>query len=83
LTADQSVTRPLPTHRTTQTQNKGAQISMPRVRFEPMTPVFERAKTLHALDRVTTVIGFKRSKQLKIEMRFEAQNVGSSMRHVQ
>jgi hypothetical protein len=28
---------------------------MPRVRFEPMIPVFERAKTIHALDRVATV----------------------------
>jgi hypothetical protein len=24
---------------------------MPRVGFEPMTPVFERTKTVHALDR--------------------------------
>jgi hypothetical protein len=30
---------------------------MPRVRFEPMIPVFERAKTVHALDRTATVIG--------------------------
>jgi hypothetical protein len=30
---------------------------MPRVRFEPTIPVFERAKTVHALDRATTVIG--------------------------
>jgi hypothetical protein len=39
-------------HRTTQTQT-----SMPRVGFEPTTPLFERAKTLHALDRAATVIG--------------------------
>jgi hypothetical protein len=25
--------------------------------FKPTTPVFERAKTVHALDRVATVIG--------------------------
>jgi hypothetical protein len=25
--------------------------------FEPMIPVFERAKTVHALDRAATVIG--------------------------
>jgi hypothetical protein len=31
---------------------------MPRVGFEPMIPVFERAKTVHALDRAATVIGF-------------------------
>jgi hypothetical protein len=29
---------------------------MPGVGFEPMTPVFERAKTIHALDRAATVI---------------------------
>jgi hypothetical protein len=33
------------------------QISGPRVGFEAMTPVFEGAKTVHALDRATTVIG--------------------------
>jgi hypothetical protein len=27
------------------------------VRFEPMTPVFVRAKTVQALDRAATVIG--------------------------
>jgi hypothetical protein len=30
---------------------------MPRVRFEPTIPAFERAKTDHALDRAATVIG--------------------------
>jgi hypothetical protein len=30
---------------------------MPRVEFEPMIPVFERAKIVHALDRAATVIG--------------------------
>jgi hypothetical protein len=29
---------------------------MPLVGFEPTTPVFERAKTFHALDRTPTVI---------------------------
>jgi hypothetical protein len=56
-TGDQPVARQLPTHRTTQTQNERTQTSMPRVGFEPMTPVFERAKTVHASDRVATVIG--------------------------
>jgi hypothetical protein len=37
-TVDQPVARPLPTHRTTQTQNKHTQTSMPRVGFEPTTP---------------------------------------------
>jgi hypothetical protein len=30
---------------------------MPRVGFEPTTPVFERAKTVYASDRAATVIG--------------------------
>jgi hypothetical protein len=38
-------------------QNKRTQISMPRLRFEPTILVFERVKTVHALDRMATVIG--------------------------
>jgi hypothetical protein len=38
-------------------QNKRTQKSMPRVWFEPKIPVFERAKTVHVLDRAATVIG--------------------------
>jgi hypothetical protein len=30
---------------------------MPRVEFEPTTPVLKRAKTVHALDRAATMIG--------------------------
>jgi hypothetical protein len=30
---------------------------MPQVGFEPTIPAFERAKTVHALDRSATVIG--------------------------
>jgi hypothetical protein len=55
-TGDQPVARPLPTHRT-QKQNKRKQTTMPRVEFEPMTPVLERAKMVHALDRAASVIG--------------------------
>jgi hypothetical protein len=57
-TGDQPVARPLPAHRTAQTQNKRTQTSMLLVGFEPMIPVFERAKTVHALDRAVTVIGW-------------------------
>jgi hypothetical protein len=32
---------------------------MPRVGFEPTIPVFERPKTVHALDGAATVIGMK------------------------
>jgi hypothetical protein len=39
------------TQRATQTQNKGTQTSMPRVRFEPTIPASERPKTVHELDR--------------------------------
>jgi hypothetical protein len=38
-------------------QNKRRQTSMPRVGFELMIPLFERAKTVHTLDRAATVIG--------------------------
>jgi hypothetical protein len=55
---DQPVARPLPTNRTTQTQNKGKQPSMPSVGLEPTIPAFEREKTVYALDRTATVIVF-------------------------
>jgi hypothetical protein len=38
---------------------------MPWVGFEPTIPVFERAKTFHALDRAATVVG-----TVKLYMRF-------------
>jgi hypothetical protein len=55
-TGDQPVAKPLPTHRTRQTQKKCRQTSMPRVEFEPTTPMFEWAKTDHAVDGAVTVI---------------------------
>jgi hypothetical protein len=56
-TGDQPVARPLPAHRTAQTQNKRTHTSMLRVGFEPTIPVFERGKTVHALYREVAVIG--------------------------
>jgi hypothetical protein len=56
-TGDQPVARLLSTHMTAQKQNKRTQIHMPRVGFEPMTPVFKRARTVHVLDRAATVTG--------------------------
>jgi hypothetical protein len=56
-TGDQPVARPLPTDRTTQTQNKRTQTSLPREGFEPMILVFKLAKTVYALDRAATVVG--------------------------
>jgi hypothetical protein len=55
-TGDQPVTKPLPAHSTAQTQNKRTRTFMPQVGFEPIIPVFERAKTVHALDLAATVI---------------------------
>jgi hypothetical protein len=49
---DQPDTRPLPIM-TIQTQNKRKQTSMLWVIFEPNIPVYELAKTFHALDRAT------------------------------
>jgi hypothetical protein len=54
---DQAVARPLPAHRTAQTQNKRTQTSMPQVGFESTISIFERAKTVHALDSAAAVIG--------------------------
>jgi hypothetical protein len=56
-TSDQPVTRPLTTHKTTQTQKEKTQTSMPWVRFEPTNPAFEPAKTVRALDRAANMIG--------------------------
>jgi hypothetical protein len=41
----------------TYTQNKRTETSVPRVGLEPTTPVFERAKTVHDLERAATVFG--------------------------
>jgi hypothetical protein len=49
-TGDQPVAGPLPTHRTTQIQNKRTHASMPWVGFEPMISTFKRTKEVHALD---------------------------------
>jgi hypothetical protein len=55
-TGDQSVANPLSTHRTS-AQNKRTQTTTRWVGFEPTIAAFERAKTVHALDRAATVIG--------------------------
>jgi hypothetical protein len=54
-TGDQPVSRPLHTHRTTQTQNKRTQASILLVEFEPTILVLEWAKTILVLDRATTM----------------------------
>jgi hypothetical protein len=52
---DQPIARPLPTHRTTQAENKRAQTTIPLVGFELTNSMFERVKTVHALE--STVSG--------------------------
>jgi hypothetical protein len=67
----ESVAKPLPTHKTTKTQNKRTQKSMNWVGFEPMIPPFERMKTVYALDRAVTVIAtLDRRKLNKIHSTF-------------
>jgi hypothetical protein len=73
---DQPVARPQPTHRTTQTQHKRTQTSMPRVRLEATIPMLKRAKTHHALDRAATVIGL-----LSSAMHFSRQSYPTSPFH--
>jgi hypothetical protein len=42
---------------------------MPRVGFKPTIPVFERAKTFHALDRMATAVGvFKLKNEHKLQI---------------
>jgi hypothetical protein len=41
---------------TERTRNKRTQTFMPQMGFEPMIPVFQRTKTVHALDCAATVI---------------------------
>jgi hypothetical protein len=59
-TGDQPVARPVSAHITAQTQNKRTETSMPQMGLEPTIRVFERAKTVHALDSAATVIGNQR-----------------------
>jgi hypothetical protein len=51
---DQSVARLLPKNSIGQTENKRTQTSILRVGLEPTAPAFERAKTVHVLDRAAT-----------------------------
>jgi hypothetical protein len=46
---------------------------MPLVGFEPTIPAFERAKTVHALDRSATVIGPSYISPYEIKIEFVRQ----------
>jgi hypothetical protein len=63
-TGDQPVARSLPTN----IQTDCRQISMPWVAFQPTIPVFERAKTFHALDRAATAISRTESSKCKLRI---------------
>jgi hypothetical protein len=52
---DQPVARPLPTHRTTQTQKIVSRDIHALSRIRTTIPAFEQMKKLHALDRASTV----------------------------
>jgi hypothetical protein len=56
---DQPDARPVPTQDNT-TQKKRGYISMPRAGFEPAIPMFERPKTVLALDRAAITSSFLR-----------------------
>jgi hypothetical protein len=56
-TGDQFVARPLPTNRITQTQNNHTHTHPCLNGIRTHEHKFERAKTVHALDRKATVIG--------------------------
>jgi hypothetical protein len=49
---------------------------MPWVEFEPTIPVFERAKTVHALDREATVIGMLLRCSTYCDALPESRNIG-------
>jgi hypothetical protein len=51
----------------TYTQNKRTQTSMHQVGFQPTNPVFERGKTVHALNRAAAVIGRGYHEDTKIQ----------------
>jgi hypothetical protein len=52
-------------HTEQRTGNKRTQTSMPKVGFEPIIPAFDRANTVHALDRAATVIGRLHTRHIK------------------
>jgi hypothetical protein len=56
------------TQDSTNTEYTHTQTSMPQVGFEPKIPVFERAKTVHALDCADTVIGQRLNTLLKLKI---------------
>jgi hypothetical protein len=66
-TADQSISRPLPTHIATQ-HNEHIQMSLPAVGLEITSPIFELAKIALTLGRSTTVMSKKIFVRFKVAM---------------
>jgi hypothetical protein len=74
-------------HKGQHKDNKRKQISMPRVGFEPMIPVFERARIVHTLDRAGNVLSwsgwnsrlqFRTSYTLMMKLHFDSINKGTN-----
>jgi hypothetical protein len=63
----QVLARSLATHWTTQISDNHKQSSMLLVELGPTTPVFERPKTVYALDRTATVVISSQYIPLKIQ----------------
>jgi hypothetical protein len=64
-TGDQPDARPLPTQDNT-TQKKCGHTSIPRAGFEPVIPMFERPKTVRALDSAAIGTGYFENNVLKV-----------------
>jgi hypothetical protein len=56
------------TYRTAQTYNKHTQTYLLRAGFKLKTPAFERAKTVHALDLATSLMGIGGSSMINFLM---------------
>jgi hypothetical protein len=83
---DKPTTRPLPTHRTTQTETKCTQTSMPRAGFELTILMFGRVKPVYASDLAHNVIGtvaikaFQKLSRVKVERKIPTfRRTGPSM----
>jgi hypothetical protein len=52
---------------------------MPQVGFEPTIPAFERAKTVHTLDRAATVIGLNKKIYIHITQKLFVRGADKSL----
>jgi hypothetical protein len=75
--SDQPVSRPLPTHRTTQTRTRTFKSW---VGFEPTITASQGAKTVHVLDRAATVIS-KNIEYIKVIFKLLSRNFTVPLRN--